>query len=77
MTPFQDVIKELEQGKFQIYYGGFGGSPSGYNVLSQLHSRQPQRVNVTQFTNAEFDRAADQFLKSPTSDGSRSRTRAR
>ncbi len=69
VTPFQDAIKELEQGQFQTYFGGFGGSPSGYNVLSQLHSRQPQRVNVTQFRNADYDRAADLFLGSATNDG--------
>ena len=66
VTPFQDAIKELEQGKFQSYFGGFGGSPSGYNVLSQLHSRQPRRVNITQFRNADFDRAAEDFLRSAT-----------
>lgn len=66
VTPFQDAIKELEQGKFQSYFGGFGGSPSGYNVLSQLHSRQPRRVNITQFSNADFDRAAEDFLRSAT-----------
>lgn len=64
VTPFQDAIKELEQGQFQTYFGGFGGSPSGYNELSQMHSRQPQRVNVTQFKDAEFDRAADAFVRS-------------
>ena len=67
VTPFQDAIKELERGQFQTYFGGFGGSPAGYNVLSQLHSRQPRRVNVTQFKNADFDRAADEFLRSATS----------
>ena len=67
VTPFQDAIKELERGQFQTYFGGFGGSPAGYNVLSQMHSRQPQRVNVTQFRNADFDRAAEEFLRSPTS----------
>ena len=69
VTPFQDAIKELERGQFQTYFGGFGGSPAGYNVLSQLHSRQPQRVNVTQFKNADFDRAAEDFLRSPTDAG--------
>jgi oligopeptide transport system substrate-binding protein len=44
VAPFQEIIKALEKGQFQMYYGGFGGSPSGYNELSQLHSRQPQRV---------------------------------
>jgi oligopeptide transport system substrate-binding protein len=67
VTPFQDAIKELERGQFQTYFGGFGGSPAGYAIMSQLHSRQPQRVNVTQFKNADYDRAAEEFLRSSTS----------
>ena len=63
VAPFQDVIKDLEKGKFQIYQGGFGGSPSGYNIFAQLHGVQPQRVNVTQFANADYDRAAAEFLR--------------
>lgn len=66
VAPFQEIIKDLEKGKFQTYFGGFGGSPTGYNILAQLHSVQPQRVNVAQFSNADFDRAAEQFLRSPT-----------
>jgi len=66
VMPFQDMIKDLEKGKFQMYSGGFGGSPSGYNEHSQLHSKQPQRVNVVQFANADYDRAAEAFLKSAT-----------
>jgi peptide/nickel transport system substrate-binding protein len=62
-APFQDIIKELEKGKFQLYYGGFGGSPSGYAELIQLSSKQPQRVNVSQFRLAEYDRSLDQFLR--------------
>ena len=31
VAPFQEIIKDLEKGKFQMYQGGFGGSPSGYN----------------------------------------------
>jgi ABC-type transport system substrate-binding protein len=68
VMPFQDMIKDLEKGKFQMYSGGFGGSPSGYNEHSQLHSKQPQRVNVVQFANADYDRAAEAFLKSATDD---------
>jgi hypothetical protein len=59
VAPFQDIIKDLEKGKFQMYQGGFGGSPSGYNEHSQLHGKQPQRVNVPQFANADYDRAAE------------------
>jgi oligopeptide transport system substrate-binding protein len=64
LTPFQDMIKALEKGQFQMYYGGFGGSPSGYNVHAQLHGKQPQRVNTVQFKHAEYDAAAEAFLKS-------------
>ena len=67
-APFQDVIKELDKGKFQLYYGGFGGSPSGYAELIQLDSGQPQRVNVSQFKLADYDRAFAQFLRSADSD---------
>jgi len=63
LAPFQEVIKDLEKGKFQIWQGGFGGSPTGYNIFAQLHSVQPLRVNVTQFANADYDRAAAQFLR--------------
>ena len=66
VAPFQDMIKDLEKGKFQMYSGGFGGSPSGYNEHSQLHGKQPQRVNVGQFANADYDRAAEAFLRSAT-----------
>ena len=58
VTPFQDAIKELERGQFQTYFGGFGGSPAGYNVLSSLR-QAPQRVNVTQFKNARFRSRAE------------------
>jgi ABC-type transport system substrate-binding protein len=63
LAPFQDVIKDLEKGKYQIYQGGFGGSPGGYNIFAQLHSVQPQRVNTTQFQNSDFDRAAADFVR--------------
>jgi peptide/nickel transport system substrate-binding protein len=62
-SPFQEVIKELEHGRFQLYYGGFGGSPSGYAELQQLYSKAPQRINVTQFKSPEYDRAMEQFVR--------------
>src|SRR5207253_1197001 len=66
VTPFQDAIKELEKGQFQIYFGGFGGSPSGYPELLQLYSKQPRRINIGQFELAAYDRAAEQFLRAAT-----------
>jgi ABC-type transport system substrate-binding protein len=66
VTPFQDAIKELEKGQYEMYFGGWGGSPSGYAELLQLYSKQPQRVNVSQFKFADYDRAAEEFLRSAT-----------
>ena len=43
LTPFQDVIKDLEGGKFQLYFGGYGGVPSGYAELMQLYGKEPPR----------------------------------
>ncbi len=63
VTPFQDAIKELQQAQYQIYFGGFGGSPSGYPQLMQLYSRQSPQFNVTRFTNSDYDRAAEAFLR--------------
>jgi len=66
LTPFQDVIKELEAGKFQLYFGGYGGIPSGYAQLIQLQGKQPPTVNFSRFRSAEYDRAMEAFLKSST-----------
>jgi ABC-type transport system substrate-binding protein len=69
LTPFQDLIKDLEAAKFQIYFGGYGGVPSGYAQLMQLQGTQPPAVNASRFRSAEYDRAMEAFLKSPTEDG--------
>lgn len=63
VTPFQDLIKELEAGKFQLYFGGYGGLPSGDGVLLQLYSRAPRTQNFTQFALPEYDRAMEKFLR--------------
>jgi oligopeptide transport system substrate-binding protein len=69
VTPFQDAIKEMQQGQFQIIFRGFGGSPSGYPELLQLYSKQPRRINAGLFNLPEYDRAAEQFLRSGTAAG--------
>jgi oligopeptide transport system substrate-binding protein len=66
VTPFQDAIKEMQQGQFQVIFRGFGGSPSGYPELLQLYSKQPRRINAGLFNLPEYDRAAEQFLRSGT-----------
>jgi oligopeptide transport system substrate-binding protein len=64
VAPFQEIIKALEKGQYQLYYGGFGGSPSGSNELIQLSAKQPQRVNVSQFRLPEYDRVLETFVRS-------------
>jgi len=65
LTPFQEIIKELDAGKFQLYFGGYGGLPSGYAQLTQLYGKEPPTVNTSRFRSAEYDRAMEEFLKSP------------
>ena len=65
LVPFQDIIKELEAGKYQLYYGGYGGIPSGYAELTQLYGKEPPTVNFSRFKSDEYDRAMDEYLKSP------------
>lgn len=67
LVPFQDMIKELEAGKFQLYGGGYGGIPSGYAELTQLYGKEPPTVNTVRFKSAEYDRAMEEYLRSATS----------
>jgi ABC-type transport system substrate-binding protein len=69
LTPFQDLIKDLEAGKFQMYFGGYGGTPSGFGELVQLQSKEPPTVNASRFRSADYDRAMEEFVKSPTEAG--------
>jgi len=65
VTPFQDAIKELVAGRFQLYFGGFGGSASGYAELSQLWSKSQPNINHSRFKLDEYDAAFARFLESP------------
>jgi ABC-type transport system substrate-binding protein len=69
------MIKDLDAGKFQIYFGGYGGEPSGYAELIQLHGIQPPTVNPSRFRNADYDRAMREFLRSPAEPGQRAAAR--
>ena len=75
VAPFQDIIKELDAGRYQMYSGGYGGDPSGYAELIQLHGKQPSSVNTTRFRNADYDAAMAEFLRSPAEPGQRSAAR--
>ncbi len=69
LAPFQDVIKELEGGSFQLFSGGYGGIPFGYAQILQLDSREPATVNASRFKLPEYDRTLDRFFANPTEEG--------
>ncbi len=66
LTPFQDFVREIVGGKFQLAAAGFGGIPTGDGVLELLDSRQPPFANQSRFKLAEYDQWVDRFLRSPT-----------
>jgi ABC-type transport system substrate-binding protein len=76
MTPFQDFIKDLEAGKFQMYSAAYGGVPFGYAEMNQLDSRQPTSANAARFKLPEYDRTLDRFYASPNEAGRIAASRA-
>ena len=64
IAPFQDAIKELTAGQYQVWYGGFGGTPSGYGIQSQLYSKTSPQINVSKFALPEYDAAIERFMRS-------------
>ncbi|HEX3631918.1 MAG TPA: ABC transporter substrate-binding protein [Casimicrobiaceae bacterium] len=66
VAPFQDFVKDLIAGKYQMSAAGFGGVPTGDGILELLDSRQPPFANQSRFKLAEYDRWVDRFLQTPT-----------
>ena len=65
ITPFQDTIKELEAGRYQMYFGGYGGYPSGYEQLSQFYAEMSTSVNFTRFKLDAYDQLMVRYLSTP------------
>jgi ABC-type oligopeptide transport system substrate-binding subunit len=66
VAPFQDFVKELIAGQYQMSSAGFGGIPTGDGILELLDSRQPPFANQSRFKSAEYDQLVDRFLRSAT-----------
>jgi oligopeptide transport system substrate-binding protein len=64
LSPFQDAIKEMIAGKFQLSFVGQGGSASGYVELIMLWGGAQPSINLSRFKLAEYDAAFAQFLRS-------------
>jgi ABC-type transport system substrate-binding protein len=66
MTPFQDAIKEVMAGRYQMFFGAQGGDPTGWIELRILYGKSPPPTNLSRFSFPEYDRAAEQFLSAAT-----------
>jgi len=64
VTPFQDAVKEMVAGKYQLAFVGQGGIPSGYGVLIPLWGKAQSSINLSRFKLSEFDAAFGEFLRS-------------
>jgi oligopeptide transport system substrate-binding protein len=63
ITPFQDAIKDLTSGHYQMWYGAFGGTPTGYGIQSQLYGKAAPQINVCGFSLPEYDAAIERFMR--------------
>jgi ABC-type transport system substrate-binding protein len=66
MVPFQDAIKEVMAGRYQMYFGAQGGDPTGWIELRILYGKSPPATNPSRFSFVEYDRAAEQFMQAAT-----------
>ena len=66
MTPFQDAIKEVMAGHYQMFFGAQGGDPTGWIELRILYGKSPPTTNPSRFSFPEYDRAAEQFMRAAT-----------
>ena len=63
VSPFQDAIKDLTKGHFQMWFGGFGGTPTAFGIFSQLYSKSSPQINVSRFSLPEYDAAIERFMR--------------
>jgi ABC-type transport system substrate-binding protein len=75
VVPFQDAVKELTLGQYQIWFGAFGGTPTAYGILAQLYSKSALQINVSKFDSPDYDAAIERFMR--TRDPAEQRAAAR
>jgi ABC-type transport system substrate-binding protein len=63
---FNELLKQSKAGQLMMFNLGFRASePSGYSLLTTLWGSSPPDINTSRFRNADFDRAYEQFLRTP------------
>jgi ABC-type transport system substrate-binding protein len=63
---FQDAIKEVMAGGYQMFFGAQGVDPTGWIELRILYGKSPPTTNLSRFSFPEYDRAAEQFMRAAT-----------
>ena len=67
---FSELVDMSRGGKLMMFNLGYRSlEPSGYQILQTLWSRSPLDTNPSQFANADYDRAYEQFLQTPAGPG--------
>ena len=66
MAPFQEILKEVIAGRYQMFFGAQGGDPTGWIELRFLYGKSPPTTNLSRFALPEYDRAAEQFMRAAT-----------
>lgn len=64
---FAELLNLSRAGKLPMFNLGYRSlEPSGYQILQTLWSKSPRDTNPSQFHNAEYDAAYEQFLRTPS-----------
>jgi ABC-type transport system substrate-binding protein len=67
---FTELVDMSRGGKLMMFNLGYRSlEPSGYQILQTLWGRSPLDTNPSQFANADYDRAYEQFLQTPAGPG--------
>ena len=63
---FPELLNLSRAGKLPMFNLGYRSlEPSGYQILQTLWSRSPRDTNPSQFHQADYDKAYEQFLRTP------------
>lgn len=63
---FAELLNLSRSGKLRMFNLGYRSlEPSGYQILQTLWSRSTRETNPSQFRNADYDAAYEQFLQTP------------
>ena len=67
---FAELLNLSRAGKLPMFNLGYRSlEPSGYQILQTLWSKSSRDTNPSQFRNAEYDAAYEQFLRTPAGPG--------